>query len=99
MHDALQATGARLVEVHIERLVEGTYHAVAVFEASSGTVEIDALNIALLADVPAWVRRQAWEAGRHKHEETLGRLDELFPCRGPEIMRLDTPPGQATPAP
>ncbi len=103
MHNALQATGARLVEVRIERLVEGTYYAVAVFEASSGTVEIDArpsdaLNIALLADVPVWIRRQAWEAGHHKHEETLGRLDQLFPCRGREIMRLDAPPEQSTPA-
>lgn len=104
MHTALQATGARLVEVRIERLVEGTYYAVAVFEGSLGRVEIDArpsdaLNVALLADAPVWVRRQAWEAGRHKHEETLARLDELFPCRGREIMRPDTPPEQAKPAP
>ncbi len=91
LRGAVEASGGRLTEVRIERLVEKTFYAVAVFDGPRGTIEVDArpsdaLNLALLVDAPVRVRREVWEAGREKSEETLARLEEDFPLRGRDVV-------------
>lgn len=91
MLKSLEAVGARLVEVRIERLVERTYYSVAVYEGNGAAGEVDArpsdaLNLALRTGVPIRVRREAWEAGHEENERILATLDEAFPHRRRDVL-------------
>lgn len=91
MLKSLEAVGARLVEVRIERLVERTYYSVAVYEGSGAAGEVDArpsdaLNLALRTGVPIRMRREAWEAGHEENKRILATLDEAFPHRRRDVL-------------
>jgi RNA polymerase sigma factor (sigma-70 family) len=63
----VQASGGRLLEVRISRLVEDTFHAVAVIEEAGGTKTVDArpsdaLALALVAGAPMRVEPAVFEA-------------------------------------
>ena len=87
----LQAAGARLREVRIERLADDTFYAVCVIEGAGGTQSVDArpsdaLNLALTAGAlvfaqPA-VLEQAGIAAEH--------WDERRPCRPGETAAAYT---------
>ena len=67
MSDLLEACGGRLREVRVNKLVEGTFYAVAVIEASSGVRTVDArpsdaLALALVAGVPVRVEASIFAA-------------------------------------
>ncbi|HYV01991.1 MAG TPA: bifunctional nuclease domain-containing protein [Actinomycetota bacterium] len=63
----IDALGARLTEVRIERLEGGTFYAEAVLEGPQGTTLVDcrpsdALALALLGSAPIWVREDVLAA-------------------------------------
>jgi bifunctional DNase/RNase len=63
----VQALGGNLREVRIDRLSEGTYHAVVVVDGPQGTAEVDArpsdaLALALVVGVPVRADRAVVEA-------------------------------------
>ncbi len=68
MTNLLQATGASLREVRIDRLVDNVFYAVAVVEGSgqsSATIDArpsDAINLALLSEAPIFVDSAVLEA-------------------------------------
>lgn len=67
MADILKATGGRLREVRIQRLVEGTFFAVAVVEGPEGRREIDcrpsdSISLALAANAPITVDATVFSA-------------------------------------
>jgi uncharacterized protein len=72
----LTAAQVRLREVHVSRLVENTYYATAIIEGAGGVKEVDArtsdaLNLAVLLDVPIYVDQSVYDAiSRGFHEAT-----------------------------
>ncbi len=91
MLKSLEAVGARLVEVRVERLVERTYYSVAIYEGKGESREVDArpsdaLNLALRTGVSIRIRREAWEAGHGENERILATLDEVFPHRRRDVL-------------
>ncbi len=91
MLKSLEAVGARLVEVRVERLVEGSYYSVAIYEGKGESREVDArpsdaLNLALRTGVPIRIRREAWEAGHGENETILATLEEVFPHRRRDVL-------------
>ena len=82
----LTATGSRLTEVRITRLVEGVFYAVVVIESPAGTVEVDArpsdaLNLAVVSGAPVRVDAAVLsdpDATRHTEWEQ-------FPARVPDL--------------
>jgi RNA polymerase sigma factor (sigma-70 family) len=69
MSHLLDAVGARLHEVHINKFVENTFYAVVIVEGPRGTMRVDArpsdaLNLALIQAVPIRVDPAVLEAGQ-----------------------------------
>ncbi len=69
MADILQAAGARLREVRISKLVDGTFYAVADVEGRDGRREVDcrpsdAISLALSAGAPIRVAERVFEASK-----------------------------------
>jgi RNA polymerase sigma factor (sigma-70 family) len=84
MFNALQAVGARVTEVRIDRLAEKTFYAVAVIEGPGGAVEVearpsDALSAALLADARVTARRELLDAPDDDAAAMMENLAERFP--------------------
>jgi bifunctional DNase/RNase len=82
----ITATGSRLTEVRITRLVEGVFYAVVVVEARGGVVEVDArpsdaLNLAVLSGAPVRV-----DADVLSNPEVNRHTDwEQYSARGPDL--------------
>ncbi len=94
MFRALQAVGARVIEVRIDRLAENTFYAIAVIECPAGTVEVDArpsdaLNAALLAEARVTVRSELFEMAADASGATLGALAEKLPESARDIVHAE----------
>ena len=82
----LSASGSRLTEVRITRLVEGVFYAVVVIGAPGGVVEVDArpsdaLNLALVAGAPVRVDAAVLDdPGATRYTDW-----ERFPVRVPDL--------------
>jgi bifunctional DNase/RNase len=82
----LTATGSRLTEVRITRLMEGIFYAVVVIEGPGGVVEVDArpsdaLNLAVVSGAPVRV-----DAAVLSNPEVDGHFDwEQYPARVPDL--------------
>jgi RNA polymerase sigma factor (sigma-70 family) len=82
----LTATGSRLTEVRITRLIDGVFYAVAVIQTPAGTVEVDArpsdaLNLAVLSGAPVRIDDAILsnpEVDRHPEWEQ-------YPARVPDL--------------
>ena len=90
MFNALQAVGARVVEVRIDRLAEKTFFAVTVIEGPGGAVEVDArpsdaLSAALLAGARVTARVSLFEA-RDELVGTETDMAEKFPESASDIV-------------
>ena len=91
--NALQAVGARVTEVRIDRLAEKTFYAVALIEGPDGAVEVDArpsdaLSAALLADARVTARREMLDVP-HDAARMMETLAEKFPESAPDIVRAE----------
>ena len=114
MFNALQAVGARVTEVRIDRLAEKTFFAVAVIEGPDGAVEVDArpsdaLSAALLAGARVTARRELLDAPEDVAARMMENLDENFPESARDIVGAElaaraereaqkTSPARSTPA-
>ena len=82
----LTATGSRLTEVRITRLMEGIFYAVVVVEGPDGVVEVDArpsdaLNLAVVSGAPVRV-----DAAVLSNPEVDCHFDwEQYPARVPDL--------------
>jgi RNA polymerase sigma factor (sigma-70 family) len=86
----LAATGARLREVRVTRLVEGTFYAEAVLDGPAGEAVVDArpsdaLSLALLAGAPVRVDPAVAETAE-THPIPWGELPELLPDDAAKIV-------------
>jgi RNA polymerase sigma-70 factor (ECF subfamily) len=91
MFNALQAVGARVTEVRIDRLAEKTFYAVAVIEGGDGPVEVDArpsdaLSAALLAGARVTARRELLDAPEDVAATMMENLAEKFPESAHDIV-------------
>ncbi len=86
MLQSLRVVGGRLHEVRIDRLAERIFYAVAVLGGPPGQREVDArpsdaLNLALLADVPIRVKEDVLQAASPESQQTLADVDAWSPIR------------------
>ncbi len=93
MASLLEATGGRLREVRISRLVEETFYAEAVIEGPSGPVTVDArpsdaLNLALMVGAPITVESAVLEA------EACAPPDERQPRSLPDVRARSVGPAE-----
>ena len=97
MFNALQAVGAQVVEVRIDRVAEKTFFAIAVIEGPGGAVEVDArpsdaLSAALLADARVTARVTLFDGPEEHLAAMIDNLAEKFPESARDIVGAQSPP-------
>jgi RNA polymerase sigma-70 factor (ECF subfamily) len=95
MFDALQAVGARVVEVRIDRLAEKTFFAVAMIQGPGGAVEVDArpsdaLSAALLADARVTARVDLFNGPDEQVAAMMDNLAQKFPESASDIVEAQS---------